>query len=238
MNYSNPSVLFLRVGSLGSVQDVLVNLNEVVGIVQTEDGERNRFVRSMGPPERASFEGRRIRRPRRGRLRFEKKIRIDEDPPYEIIKPYNVYYYLFSVGTMHILLIVADRGVHQYLRRLLVGLGLAIYSINLDRRVQSRLAQSRDVTNYATETEDDLEPEIGKMRVVARSSGIDIQGTVAERFVDGRGAGRDQGLTWFGCSSGHKMTFWIYHRGSINVKDPQVNEQHLLELIDLILSVM
>ncbi|MBS3795874.1 MAG: hypothetical protein KGY80_13300 [Candidatus Thorarchaeota archaeon] len=238
MQYANPSVQFLDVNDTLSVCEALNDVEEEIGPVETREGEKNRYLRTSEIAKSIESQGNYIRNISRGELRFEDKVRFDEDPPFEMIKPYKVYYYVLDANNEHYTLIVANKRIQRYIKRFLKKSGIQLGNVTLGRRIQNQLVSRNDVTYYALQTDDEAEPEIGQLKAVARSPGTNILGTQGERFVDGRGLGRDQGLTWDGQGERPRLTFWIYHRGAINISHPQVNEEDLLQLVNLVISVL
>lgn len=238
VNHKNPSMLFLWIPGVQDAIRIMNDLSEVIGQYGSIDEEKSLYVRNIEEATRIEYDNSSLEEVLRGRLRFERKKTIDDDPPYEIVIPFKPYYYFIRAGARPLLIIVGDKGIQTYIHRLLTSLGLHTEPVNLGRRPQERLMQRRDIKNYAIQTQDDADPRIKKVRAVAPSGLVDIRGSIPEQFVDGRGHLRDQGLSWESHASRPQITFWIAYSGSIYVRHPQVNEQHLLELIELIVSVL
>jgi hypothetical protein len=237
--YANPSATFFGIPNIETVSNTLSTFHRKNGIANTEEGEKDRFVKSYKRPEDISdVPYSELELILRGEMIFEEKETLHYDEPIDIIKPYFFKYYIMNTSEGLILVIVSKKSVVKWLYLALRDMGINILPIRFNRPMQDRIIQRRDMTNCSKRVHDETEDDVGSIEVKGRSTTASVRATQIGRQIDSRGELRDMTFTWDPQVDRHRLTFHLKHQGSFNVLHPQVKEDWILQIVDLVIGVL
>ena len=238
MIISNPSILVVKPNDLETLRRDFNRLRARVGVADTQDGERDLMVTHRGTSTLIDSYGTDIQEIHRGLLSYEKKIRLNYDPPYDIVEPYSVYYYLFSTTRGSFLVLIGAKSVTRQLRRILENAGHALEPVRFTNQVQDAVRALGGIITYGLAGRNTRERVGGRVMATTRSSKVSIDQSDMERFIESMGTWRDRGLTWIGSGNRPDLTFWIYYGGSILIRHPHVREEDMIGIIDMVIRYL
>jgi len=236
---SSPNAFIYRVENLGTIKSTLENLEVKVGEFESDGEVVERRLFSFIPTRRiTNITNDVINSVRRGFLIFQEMESYGWLREHRRIRDYYARYYLMDTDEGFLLVISAKKNVSQHIARTLTSFGLLLQNINLDRSVQDRIMNRRDIIEYRAKIIDETDPDIASIDVRARTPSTHLMRTQYGPQMDRRGYNRDMTFTLAEDQLRHKLTFTVKYMGSISIKHPQVNESWFLEIIDIVLQAL